>query len=283
MLVLHMRCVSLILTTCLIAGFLCSGLYGERMFGLTLSPDAASLKTEVERSFTKTIREERLDEDIFLSPAASLQAQSSIEPDGTPVVRINTSRGVTERTIVHELFHLKLRAEGFPSPVFDRRQPEVANLNIESLWNMLRDPIEHAIFFPKMRELGYDPDADVRADLEKAMRDGDFADPAPLSKQDFLTLLYFKALLEVTDTELLSRLNGWYSAKGWTRAIEIAEKLKQAVTDSPLQTRQQQIDAIVGCLNILFEDSFAFSFRRWITRKLGSFVQTGAVIDIAGK
>ena len=81
------------------------------MFETDLRPGAVNLLEEIERSFGKQVVERFTEE-------PSVFANNGIGPDGTPFVAINKSKTIDEGIIVHELFHLKLKALGFPSPRF---------------------------------------------------------------------------------------------------------------------------------------------------------------------
>jgi hypothetical protein len=79
-----------------------------------------------------------------------LEVRHGLIHDGTPVVFLNPNRFVTKETIVHELFHLKMIAEGSPHITFSMPigSKEVEKAKLSSLFGHLRSPIQHSMFFP---------------------------------------------------------------------------------------------------------------------------------------
>jgi hypothetical protein len=78
------------------------------MFGVRLSSASADLAAEVEQLYRKSLSE------IRSYGPGSILAHSQVYNDGTPMITTYTSPNVAEDTIVHELHHLKLIAQGFP-------------------------------------------------------------------------------------------------------------------------------------------------------------------------
>src|SRR5437773_5736634 len=92
---------------------------------------------------------------------------ASVSLEGAPVVLLDET-GRNETTLVHELFHLKLTAEGYPtfeSHIDKALKPDP----IKHVMLIVSNSLEHRVFYPEMRTMGLDPDRLVRAELENLM------------------------------------------------------------------------------------------------------------------
>ena len=123
------------------------------MFGIKLRPEAVKLREDVERFFGTPILEERRSD-----PKSRYYAGAGFAPSGAP--QITLFREVTdEASVVHELLHLKLIAEGFPFlkftlPIEFINVPTTRFLQI--VQSHIDDTLQHRLFFPEMRRMGYD-------------------------------------------------------------------------------------------------------------------------------
>lgn len=83
---------------------------GPTFYGVRLSKRATALLREVERRYEYPIVEGR---SINLDPGEV--ARSGLDFSGAPFIAVAPSVRADESVIVHELFHLKLQTEGYPS------------------------------------------------------------------------------------------------------------------------------------------------------------------------
>jgi hypothetical protein len=248
------------------------------MFGIELSPPAQQLLREVEAAYGESVLEKEVD-----TWEASHYGESSVTSDGTPAVTINTSTGRTEATIVHELLHLKLRAEGFPILAFEFPAGKNTQANREYMaWIgfHLRDPIQHWIFYPQIRDIGIDPDAELKAEFEAALERGNFVNLNAATKREALTLYYLKAALQLNDPDMVNRIVRWYKKKEWKKSLILGEKLVQVVLNSRPQTPKEEISVFLQCLNLLLRGAAKFELAEWKTETWGTFNQTLAIIKI---
>lgn len=250
---------------------------GRRLFRVILGSPAAALLEEVERSYGKQVREEETDK----FPSNTF-GESKIDQEGTPVITINPSRGRTERNIVHELYHLKLKAEGFPTfkvryvPV----QPSPESRQVLSvLIPRFNEIIQHWIFYPEMRKMRLDPAADLKSDFERDIKMNKFPNmdnPDGIN----LSLLYWKATLELNDPKLLDRIEEWYKRKGWNASLAVGKMLQQIVSSAVPRRADEAVNVLLRCLNAFFEGEFRFELEGWDKEMRGAFVQHIAIIRI---
>lgn len=247
---------------------------GRRLFRVMLGSPAAALLEEVERLYGKQVREEETDK----FPSNKFGA-AKIDQEGTPVITINPSRGRTERNIVHELFHLKLEAEGFPG-YYVRVQPSLESRQLLSgLISVLNETIQHWIFYPEIRKMGLDPAADLKSDFERDIKMNKFPNmdnPDGIN----LSLLYWKATLELNDPKLLNRIEEWYKRKSWSVPLAKGKKLEQIVNSAAPRRADEAVNVLLRCLNAFFEGEFRFELEGWDKEMRGGFVRHIAIVRI---
>jgi hypothetical protein len=243
----------------------------RRVFGIKLRPSAIKLLDEVEKLYERTLREEEI---TTLSP--DTQGFANTSSDGTPIVAINPLSGRNEDNIVHELFHLKMQAEGFPLFEFEAT-PEVMNKNKEYLNKMrvlIYDPMTHRCFFPQMKEMGLDPNSHILAQY-KQNRKSNY-----LPSEVFLATYYYKLALELTDPMMLEDVANWYQEKQWSKALEKGKGMLKVIEDQNPRTPDEMTKAFVACANLLQGGKVAFELRRIEERKYGSTIKRYAIIGV---
>ena len=250
----------------------------KKLFGVTLRTQAWLLLSDVEKIYAKAIFQQ---EATDWEP--SRYGEEGIKQDGTPVITINASTGRTESTIVHELFHLKMKGQGFCA--YEHRfPPGQMNKNnqnsIEWVNLILGDAILHWLFYPEMRRMGIDPDAEVRAELREVLQKSDFVGINPISAREARTMYWTKARLEIIDNELLDQIKKWYVKNEWLESLTTGEVLAESVLNSKPQTPQDVAAVYVKCLNALFEDRAKFELESWQEQKMGSYTQCVAIIKV---
>jgi hypothetical protein len=247
------------------------------MFGIELRQEAIKLLKDIEQHFGKNLQERSLQEpDRF--------ATAGIDADGTPYIAVNKAKPYNEGIIVHELFHLKLWAEGYPSITFE--YPTILNVNEDYanwLWNHLYDPIEHSVFYPKMRKMKLDPGAEHRSAFEEALSKGDYGDLHSSLEHEGRTLHYVEATLHLREQHLLERLRHWYKTNKWDESLRTAEEITARIKREIPLTSKMIIPAFVDCLNILKKGIVKFELNRWEQRKRGRHTEVVAVIRILPK
>jgi hypothetical protein len=137
---------------------------------------------------------------------------SHVTSDGTPEVILDMYEGKTEENLVHELFHLQLRAKGFPQHFRVKSPPNADKKEVfQELAEQLGSLVEHRLFYPQMRRMGFDPTREYRKDLEISMsRDKLFGVPLPEKR----IVDYAEISLLVGDPDLTKRVEKWYLTRG---------------------------------------------------------------------
>ncbi len=253
---------------------------GRQLFGINLRPEAAALLEEVEKYYGKPIREElRSDWD------PGYWGESEVVGDGTPVIRINRQTGRNEINIVHELWHLKLTAKGFPKRMWEKRPGVRDDVNQDltrDLNGLLLDAILHSKFYPEMRKAGYDADAwdrpQIKAMMQVSLLDGIHV---MTTRREIQPLTYFKFYLESSDRAMVSQLEQWHKQNRLDDVLETAKRLVGIAVGLDTNTPEQQIDAYVRCMNVLLEGIAQFRTAGWGTEKLGDkFTRRTVIIQI---
>jgi hypothetical protein len=149
--------------------------------------------------------------------------------------------------IAHELFHLKLIAEGFPFYSF-QPPPDVDQTMFMFAAGALTDVLEHRLFFPQMRSMGLDPTTKQRRDLELIMHQDDKGWNNPI----YAAIHYLEHALQDNNDALVEKIDGWYRRRGWTQALDLGKKMKALILlHNPRTARQIQWE-LRACLNLLF-------------------------------
>lgn len=235
-----------------------------KVLDVPLRRSSVALLRSVEKGFGTSVRFEEVG-----GWELSRYGESSVEPDGTIVVRLNAHSGKTEATVVHELWHLKLKLSGFPLGIRYRfpegRGTDANKQYMQWIGLHLRDPIEHYIFYPKMRKMGIEPDRELKGELLDAMKNDRFPNLVPGPNEGTARALYFlKARLQLEpDRVLLAKLSAWYTKQGWEADRVVGERIAGYVTQSSLDTEEQEINVFLRCINDLLKSSARFVLHDW--------------------
>jgi hypothetical protein len=193
--------------------------------------------------------------------------QANVADDGTPVITINPSKGRSEETIVHELFHQKMRLEGYSPPGWkfpNRQMATDANKQYMSWLNgHLFDAIVHKIIFPEMQNMGINPYSDVEKEFNEAIQTGHFKGLHPATEQEALAMYYVKAKIETGNTDLFSKTAEWYKRKGWIKPVEIGQSMLKKIEGSDLNTPEAAVSIYIQCLNLLLLNKVKFEADGW--------------------
>lgn len=234
----------------------------------------------VEKHYGKRVRE-----DVVDLPQERI-AYSIVEVDGTPVVQINSSTQPSEHTIIHELFHLKMEADGYavlaynPPPNQDREQ--FRRLMETWIHPYVRDTILHSLFYSAMRQMGLEPATELRAKVERFIledrMDGNFEKSATGTQMLMIVLTYYKAALELDDGKLTDRLSQWYQKKAWGDQLRIAQNLLQIVRSSAPNSPESVVESFLKCMEYLL--GWKYTIQKWETKTLGIHKQQVVLINV---
>ncbi len=247
------------------------------MFEITLSPPAQQLREEVEKLYGVPIKE------TVVNLVGSL-GDESVLPDGTPEIRIDDKTGRSEQNIVHELFHLKLRKQGFAE--FSFRFPPGHQLDDNTIrwahWNnsIVRNPLQHRKFYPLMREMSIEPDIGLKMGFEELVEKGDYDGVIPQNAFSVHTGHFLRALLESKDEGFLRSFEDWFNSQGWDTSIKLARELHELVEQKDPQEAEEEIQTFVELLNRIYEDTASFKIVRWWDDQRGSHNQRMVEISV---
>lgn len=247
------------------------GLAGQAgPFGLSLSPGTQALLAQVEKAFHHSIVERSLDD-------GQLLGSSYVNEEGFPVVSLSPT-GKNEPTLAHELMHLMLRSEGYADVLHlmpDGSAPTgIAALELNSALLLIRDPIEHWIFAPRLKKLGLNPDQYNVERMRGFLKDGQFRGLAPATEDSMRAVFYYEAVLVLDhDPDLLQQIKDRYERNGWLKEREIGESMAAVVLQAQPSSPEEEISCYVACCNLIFAGKVHFAVTGWDTREMGSFKQ----------
>ena len=230
--------------------FLSSNLSAQtgELLGVKLRPEIRAIVKEIETKTGEEIYAE------FIRQKDYMLGSSLISEDGVPVVLVDFSleeeAKKLEAVIAHELLHLRLRVNGYPtfrfSPNVNTAKGRAIDVEQGNI-NDLKDLIEHRIFKAAMEKL----------DLYKSINiAGDIALHARKSKgqadgQDD-SINYARAILEYlnpADTEEVRKI---YAANGWHRSLQTGKEIAVIISGSKLQTPKDAETVFLKCILKLY-------------------------------
>lgn len=243
--------------------------------GLELRDLAAELLLEVESIYGRSVRvREAAQDEVYAE--TQLRAAATVTSNGDPEIITYPGYPLSEEAIVHELFHLK---GPLPTTKFSFQLDPNLNLDfqvLDQLRNTLVDPIEHQLFFPKMREMGLAPEERMRTHLAHVLSGADLAEVPQLLAKWYRPLYYFGVALEIGSAVPIGRLRRYYTKRSWDRDLHIGKRMVDAVKD----TRGDLDSILIGvikCLNIFYEGRASFELAS-ITPQIVGAIQFNDVV-----
>ncbi len=249
----------------------------KSLFGVTLTGPAALLLEGVEKSFSGPVREEWLDD------PAGMSGKSKVSPNGAPTVFVQRDHGRTLDVIAHELYHLKLKAEGYPAILwlFPKEMDVPANhAAFALLAAQVHDPIEHHFFYGTIRSWGINPGQAFETRTAQMLSDGSLQSTFAKMDRGAVALYWFKIRLEVEEGALRKRIRGALMEAGKEDGISFGETLTELVLNANPNSAQAEIATMVAVLHACYEGRFRFREQTWVTQQLGSFTQQIATIEL---
>jgi hypothetical protein len=214
--------------------------------GIELSPPSLALFRDVESRLGKTIRcETHLEFGIL--------GASEVAADGTPQIVLDTYQGKTEENLVHELFHLQLHAKGFPQRFQVGASRNTNKQLVQRVAEQLGSLIEHRLFYPQMRGMGFDPTLQYRQGLEALLSEDKLYSP-PASAERAVT--YAEVSLLIQDPAITKRVAAWYAHQGWTDQLSRGKRLVHYLETFNPDTPEKKRTAVGAGLAIVLGHSF---------------------------
>jgi hypothetical protein len=244
-----------------------------------LSPRAAELYEEIKKMYGKAPRIVWVD-----SADPYYGGQSDVFDDGIPRIRVSYSSKAPETTVVHEMYHLLWRFRGIPTRYIPANQGNVmlSESTLQSLneiFTEVSSRISHAIFFPSMRQIGFDPSVQYRSFGLRVLDSGDIDKiTEPWVRINFLLWL----INESQDEDLVKRAKIRFRKLGATVEISRAEYLVDLMKKRVPQDGQSAVDLFVDIVNQLLIGKAYVKFVQWSDEKKGfRFIDRGAVILVS--
>ena len=214
--------------------------------GIELSPPSLALFRDVESRLGKAIRcETHLEFGIL--------GASEVAADGTPKIVLDTYQGKTEENLVHELFHLQLHAKGFPQRFQVSASRNTNKQLVQQVAEQLGSLIEHRLFYPQMRGMGFDPTGQYRQGLEALLSEDKLYGPPASAKR---AVTYAEVSLLMQDPAITKRVAAWYARHGWTDQLSRGKRLVHYLATFNPDTPEKKRTAVGAGLAIVFGHSF---------------------------
>jgi len=222
--------------------------------------------------------------ELVVDELSGLLGQAEVLADGRPRIIIDNERGRSEQNIAHELFHFKLRKEGYAQYGF--QFPSIVQggdeLHAWGEWNnsTLREPLLHRLFYPEMRKMGLEPDEGLKEGLSDLKEKGEYPGVTPEEAFRIHTGHFFKALIESKDASYLSELESWFIEQGWSESVTRARELRDFVENKDPRTPRDELETYTELLNRLYGPTFSFEIDEWTTQTYGSHEEQSARIRV---
>lgn len=233
------------------------------LLGIKLRPEIRAVVKEIETKTGEDIYAE------FVEHKDYMLGSSLISEDGVPVVLIDfsleTDARKLEAVIAHELLHLRLRVNGYPtfrfSPNVNTAKGRAIDVEQGNI-NDLKDLIEHRIFKSDLEKFG----------LSKYLNlAGDTADGARKNKgredgQDD-AINYARAILEYLNPADIEEVRKIYAANNWHTSLRMGKEIAEIISSSKLQTPQDAETVFLKCLLKLYPPPHpTFTFKLTVDR-----------------
>lgn len=222
--------------------------------GIELQSSVSKLRKETERE---------LGQPIFCIVQAGLRVSTNGNLaegrpiNGKPYIVIDQDH-VTQVEVAHELFHWKLGAEGAPLS-FDVRTPQDLNPKIVAgAVGLLLNLMEHRLFFPMMRAMGFDPAASLHDAVVYMMSVPNFQFRAttPEVARLYAVAYYIQCVALINDRSFTKQYSGWLEKTGRSEAAATGAHIASSIVRANPRTANQMKKELAKDLTVLFGDEF---------------------------
>ncbi len=216
----------------------------DDFLGLELRPEIRAIVTEIEQKTGKEIYRRFIDMDEFVL------GSSYISEDGLPVVLVDydleNEVKKLEAVVVHELLHLRLRANGYPAFLFSESVKTSRGRAIDTEQDHVNEVlslIEHEIFKAEMQKFDLYKYINLAGDTAKRARQNKGKEDEQAD-----SINYARAILEYPNAADIEEVRKIYVANKWTRALRDGEAIAGFIKTSNIRT-PKDVDAIfLKCL-----------------------------------
>jgi hypothetical protein len=221
--------------------------------GIQLHPRVDKLKERVERLYGMPLDCEL--GDIHAGEMADF-GTSRIATDDTPVIILDRVLGTDETEIAHELYHLKLIAEGIDGGLETHAPPDIDAKTFQYTVRKLHNIIAHRLFYPKMRSMSLDPN--------KKQRDGMMQIISKSSKYDRIpsfdeATLDYVVLIAADDTSWFQQeVDSYFDRLGLAPVAQRGKLIIQTMDRFQPGTLQEMKADILACIDAFYARSFSY-------------------------
>lgn len=221
----------------------------KKFLGINLNKKCREFIAELESDFGIPISIEIVDREL----AAEYGFAKII--DGLPKVELNKKSGLTPENLIHEVFHLRLRLDGYPTIGFTFNglvQPTEDNkFWMQWLGTRLWDKILHKIFYPRMKQMGLHPYRSFTKELSKTIESGEIKNLSSAARDKDLALYYLQTFVETDKHKLPAEVEKFYRKRYGGDGIGLGRQLVGIVASKDLSTPNETIRAFRDCFNAI--------------------------------
>jgi hypothetical protein len=190
--------------------------------------------------------------------------KANITTDDTPVITLDRVLGTDETEIAHELYHLKLIAEGIDGVLEMHAPPDIDAKLFQFTVRKLHNMILHRLFYPKMRSMSLDPNKKQRDAMMQIISKSSKYDRIP--SFDEATLNYV-VLTAADDTPWFQHeVDSYFGRLGLAPVPQRGKLIIQTMGRLQPGTLQETKADILACINVFYTRSFssdAVTLSKW--------------------
>jgi hypothetical protein len=209
----------------------------------------------------------------IVEPLNGIRGHSQFSPDGAPQIFIDDKRPITEEVIVHELSHLSLLLDGYPTFIITPQAEQPSSWEEwSSLLMKIADDISHHVFFPKLRAMSYQPNAPFREQIDALLSGSDLT---VWAYKDFhyMAETDFRIRLEEQDHTFVEKFEKLLVNNGMQASVKLGEQMAATVGSLVHWNRQEILDTFIRCGDLFLAPYMRLRFNRWNTLNRGRVVE----------
>lgn len=225
--------------------------------GINLRLEIQAIVKEIERKCGKKILAGFIEQEGFMFGSSYIS-----DKEGIPVVlvdyKLENDEKKLEAVAVHELLHLRLRVNNYPtflfSPTVQTARGRAVDVE-QPTANDLLSLIEHRIFKSEMERLGLDKHLNLAGDTAK---DSKRRKGEPDGQSDSIN--YARAILEYPNQKDVKEVARIYKENNWTRALESGKLIADFINGSNLPTPAAVETVFLKCIMELYRPPSTHTF-----------------------
>jgi len=235
----------------------------DEFSGIKLRPELQAIVREIETKSGEEIYAEFIRQDDYQF------GSSFISDDGRPVLLIDfnleNDAKKLEAVIAHELLHLRLRVNNYPTFLFSPtvqtakgRAVDAEQSNINDLLSL----IEHRVFKSEMERFGLNKLLNLAGDTAKdsKRRKGDLDGQGD-------SINYARAILEYPNQKDVEEVAGIYKNNNWKRSLESGKLIADFISGSNMSTPQAVETVFLKCILELYRPPPTHTFKLTVDPK----------------